>query len=51
MLRLEPLPDNPRRVAILWGPLVLAGDLGPEEDRPRAAGPGDCAVFVGAERP
>jgi DUF1680 family protein len=29
-LRLEPLPDNPRRVAILWGPLVLAGDLGPE---------------------
>ena len=30
-LRLEPLPDNPRRVAILWGPLVLAGDLGPED--------------------
>jgi hypothetical protein len=29
-LQLEPLPDNPRRVAILWGPLVLAGDLGPE---------------------
>ena len=29
-LRLEPLPDNPRRVAIMWGPLVLAGDLGPE---------------------
>jgi hypothetical protein len=28
-LRLEPLPDNPRRAAILWGPLVLAGDLGP----------------------
>ncbi len=34
-LRLEPLPDNPRRVAILWGPLVLAGDLGPEEGRRR----------------
>ena len=32
-LRLEPLPDNDRRVAILWGPLVLAGDLGPESDR------------------
>jgi uncharacterized protein len=32
-LRLEPTPDNPRRVAILWGPLVLAGNLGlePEE--------------------
>ncbi len=29
-LRLEPLADNPRVTAILWGPLVLAGDLGPE---------------------
>ena len=27
-LRLEPLPDNQRRVALMWGPLVLAGDLG-----------------------
>ena len=26
---LEPLPDNKDRVAIMWGPLVLAGDLGP----------------------
>ncbi len=35
-LRLEPLPDNPNRAAILWGPLVLAGDLGPfPERRPR----------------
>jgi DUF1680 family protein len=32
-LRTEPLPDNPGRIAILWGPLVLAGDLGPELDR------------------
>ena len=32
-LRTEPLPDNPKRMAILWGPLVLAGDLGPEIDR------------------
>jgi uncharacterized protein len=32
-LRLEPTPDNPRRVAILWGPLVLAGNLGPEPER------------------
>jgi DUF1680 family protein len=32
-LRLEPLPDNPARTAILWGPLVLAGDLGPERAR------------------
>ena len=29
-LRLEPTPDMPHRVAIMWGPLVLAGDLGPE---------------------
>jgi uncharacterized protein len=32
-LRLEPLPDNPGRVAIMWGPLVLAGDLGPMPQR------------------
>ena len=27
----EPAPDNPHRVALLWGPLVLASDLGPED--------------------
>jgi hypothetical protein len=32
-IRLEPLPDNPSRVAIMWGPLVLAGDLGPVPPR------------------
>jgi DUF1680 family protein len=52
-LRAEPLPDNPRRVALMWGPLVLAGDLGPE--RPRRGGrPGQAEaapVFVAAERP
>ena len=32
-LRLEPLADNPRRTAIMWGPLVMAGDLGPEPVR------------------
>jgi len=30
-LRLETLPDNPHRVAILYGPTVLAGDLGSGE--------------------
>jgi uncharacterized protein len=30
VLRKEPLLDNPGRMAIMWGPLVLAGDLGPE---------------------
>ena len=29
-LRKEALPDNPSRMAFLWGPLVLAGDLGSE---------------------
>jgi DUF1680 family protein len=29
-LRTEPLPDNPERFAVMWGPLVLAGDLGAE---------------------
>jgi uncharacterized protein len=54
-LRLEPLPDNPRRAAILWGPLVLAGDLGPEDerDRPRDIRTGQLIVpvFVAAGRP
>lgn len=36
-LRLEPLPDNPNITAIMWGPLVLAGDLGPERERRRGA--------------
>ncbi|MHC1764381.1 MAG: beta-L-arabinofuranosidase domain-containing protein [Verrucomicrobiia bacterium] len=49
-LRLEPLPDNPRRVAILWGPLVLAGDLGPEQRR-RGSWAEAVPVFVAAERP
>lgn len=30
-LRSEALPDNPTRKAFLWGPLVLAGDLGAEQ--------------------
>jgi hypothetical protein len=54
-LRLEPLPDDPRRVAILWGPLVLAGDLGPEVQRGRGRGARSeqprVPVFVTAERP
>ena len=32
-LREEPLPDNPNRTALMWGPLVLAGDLGNEMER------------------
>ncbi len=32
-VRVEPLPDNSRVAALMWGPLVLAGDLGPEPER------------------
>ncbi len=59
-LRLEPLPDNPSRVAVMWGPLVLAGDLGDERPRggreggrrgPRPSSPPDVPVFLAAGRP
>ncbi len=52
-LHLEPLPDNSNRVAILWGPLVLAGDLGPEENfaRRRAHSTEPVPVLVAAGKP
>ncbi len=59
-LRLEPLPDNPRRASLLWGPLVLAGDLGPEPERrgadetaarPASAPPPAVPVFLAADQP
>lgn len=57
-LSLEPLPDNPRRVAVMWGPLVLAGDLGAERPRERGRGGGGAPtnqtaapVFVAANKP
>jgi len=31
-LRLETMPDDSNRVAIMYGPLVMAGDLGPVND-------------------
>jgi hypothetical protein len=31
-LRLEAMPDNPNRAAVLYGPTVLAGDVGPENE-------------------
>lgn len=48
-LRLEPTPDRPNRAAILWGPLVLAGDLG-EENRLESWRPGAVPVLVTARR-
>ena len=54
-LRLEPTPDNPRVAAIVWGPLVLAADLGPERERGRGNDdsyePPTIPVFVAAEHP
>jgi uncharacterized protein len=52
-LRLEPTPDNARVAAILWGPLVLAGDLGPERERRggRAGQSVNIPGLVAAERP
>lgn len=54
-LRLESLPDNPRRAAVMWGPLVLAGDLGPEQRGSRRrndrADQNPVPVMVAAEKP
>ncbi len=51
-LRLEPTPDDPTVAAIMWGPLALAGDLGPRrEGRGAAAAAPAIPVLVGAGRP
>ncbi len=47
-LRTESIPDNPNRLAVMWGPLVLAGDVGPELELPKepeSSGP-SAPVFV-----
>ncbi len=49
-LRQEPLPDNPRRVAMMLGPLVLAGDVGPETPG-RRGGQGGAPWQPGAAPP
>lgn len=46
-LRLEPTPDNNKVAAIMWGPLVLAGDLGPRRERPAAQAPSPALVSGG----
>ncbi len=54
-LRVEPTPDNPEVAALMWGPLVLAADLGPERARGRGSDasqkPLAIPVFVAAEKP
>ncbi|HSV74185.1 MAG TPA: beta-L-arabinofuranosidase domain-containing protein [Chthonomonadales bacterium] len=45
-LHTDPMPDDPNRVALMVGPIVLAGDLGP------VAGPAPVVpVFVSGGRP
>lgn len=47
-LHLEGLPDNRNRAALMWGPLVLAADLGPE----RRGGPTEMLpAFVTDAKP
>ncbi|MGC9330089.1 MAG: beta-L-arabinofuranosidase domain-containing protein, partial [Candidatus Hinthialibacter sp.] len=47
-LRTEAMPDNPNRAAIFYGPILLAGDLGPiqEEESEQTRSP----VFVTGNR-
>jgi DUF1680 family protein len=42
-LRIEPIADDPRSVALLHGPIVLAADLGPDTS-PAQAGAGPALV-------
>ena len=48
-LRLDTMPDDNNRVAILYGPLVLAGDLGAEDD-PSANDPEFVPILLTEER-
>lgn len=48
-LRLERMPDNPNRVAVMYGPLVLAGELGPLND-PEATDYLYTPVFIPEEK-
>jgi DUF1680 family protein len=48
-LRLESMPDDKNRVAVLYGPLVMAGDLGPEDD-PAANNPDYVPVLLTEDR-
>jgi hypothetical protein len=54
VLRKEPLSDDPNRMALLWGPLVLAGDLGPEvrgDDGDEGKPPTPASPLVVANEP
>ncbi len=44
-LRTEAMPDNPRRIAVFYGPTLLAADLGPVND-PESAKPMYVPVLI-----
>jgi DUF1680 family protein len=53
-LRLEPTPDNKTVAAVMWGPLALAGNLGPRREPRRGQDAPDsqlvAPVLVGADK-
>ncbi|HOX01709.1 MAG TPA: glycoside hydrolase family 127 protein [Candidatus Paceibacterota bacterium] len=49
-LRSEPMPDNPNRIALFYGPTLLAAPLGPISD-PAASQPGYVPVLLTEGRP
>lgn len=49
-LRTESMPDNPRRIAVFYGPILLAAALGPVED-PAAANADYVPVLVTDNQP
>ncbi len=49
-IRSESMPDNPNRVALFAGPILLAGVLGPVAD-PLAEQPGYAPVIVAGDKP
>ncbi|MGQ0647297.1 MAG: beta-L-arabinofuranosidase domain-containing protein [Gemmatimonadaceae bacterium] len=50
-VRLEACADNKSVAAIMWGPLVLAGDMGPRREGRNAEQAAPVPVLVAAERP
>lgn len=49
-LRTESMPDNPRRIAVFYGPTLLAANLGPVND-PEAATPFYVPVLITENKP
>ena len=49
-LRTEAMPDNPNRIAVFYGPTLLAADLGAVEN-PQASQPGFVPVLLTDGRP